>query len=233
MLFASLEIKIQAYWYQIFRQYALLAEVIRTIFQPSTRTRGDKQKLSEPPSANTPVHADQKPLFITGQEGLVTLSNDDPNDDRLSALLGNGLPTGGDAADVRSLSSDGWTSSPLQMGDVRVDVTLRTQLGQAPALMLLVNDPGEDTNQYVRLPARFSLCLEIGLNGRISVVDSGGLVKEKSPDTSDTEMQGADDTKPKLQELHRKIARALEISQDLGTMIEWVLHWLRQRAVSG
>jgi hypothetical protein len=29
--------------------------------------------------------------------------------------------------------------------------------------------------------------------------------------------------------VHKKIARVLEVSQDLGILVEWVLRWLQQR----
>jgi hypothetical protein len=48
-------------------------------------------------------------------------------------------------------------------------------------------------------------------------------------------MHGADDSgsDSELQNVHKKIARVLEISQDIGILVEWVLRWQRQRAVSG
>ncbi|KAJ5569996.1 uncharacterized protein N7459_009426 [Penicillium hispanicum] len=216
----------------VFRQYALLASLIRKVFKPPVPNGTDNSKPSKL-SSTTPVPAGQEPLFFTGHEGLITLSNVDPNEDKLNALMGGRFPTGDSTADILSLSSDGKNSSQVFLSDVKVDVTLRTQLGQAPAIMLLITDPSENADHPVRERAQISICFEVGLNGCISVVDSAGIVKEKSADTSDAEMQGADDLEPKLQDVHRKIARVLEISQDLGTLVEWVLHWLRQRAGNG
>jgi hypothetical protein len=81
-------------------------------------------------------------------------------------------------------------------------------------------------------PVQVSICFEVGLNGRISIVDVAEL-RGQNGDGGDTEMQGTDAAGPKLQDMHEKIARVLEISQDLGILVEWVLRWLRQRAGSG
>lgn len=143
-------------------------------------------------------------------------------------LLSDGFPTAENSG-IFSWSND--QDDRLFMNDVKVDVTLRTQLGQSPALMLLITNPGKNigsAEKFVRESVQVSLCFEVGLNGRISVVDSSGL-NATNGDAGDTEMQGTDD-KPDLQDLHKKIARVLETSQDLGILVEWVL---RERLGSG
>jgi hypothetical protein len=79
---------------------------------------------------------------------------------------------------------------------------------------------------------QLAICVEVGLNGRISVVDSSGLGIDQE-EGGDAEMQGTDSSGTQLQEIHKKIASVLEISQDLGILVEWVLRWQRQRAGSG
>ncbi|KAJ5172969.1 hypothetical protein N7492_005562 [Penicillium capsulatum] len=214
----------------ILRQYALLASLVRKIFQPA-KGKDEKRALSKSTSTGSlaPTSEDSNPF--TGQGGLITLSNDDPNEDRLNSLLSSGFAGSGLTQNDTSLR-DG---EDPKFADVKVDVTLRTQLGQAPALMLLITDPGEDGGNSAREPAQVSLSCEIGSNGRIAVVESAGLAKTEAGvagEPGDTEMQGTDESGSKLQDLHRKIARVLEISQDLGILVEWILHWLRQRAVS-
>lgn len=146
----------------------------------------------------------------------------------MSALLGDGFSS--TFANVASNASPFHSEDYLD--DVRVDVTLRTQIGQAPALMLLITDSSNNAENTVREPVQVSICFEVGLNGRISIADVAEL-KGQSRDGGDTEMQGSDAAGPKLQDMHEKIARVLEISQDLGILVEWVLRWLRQRAGSG
>lgn len=180
-------------------------------------------------SEESPTPSREDSVLFTGQEGLINLSNIDPNEEKLNSLLSGGFSAASLSHDDSGLS-DG--SNP-NFDDVKVDVTLRTQLGQAPALMLLITDPARDAGQSAREAVQVSLFCEIGLNGYIAVVDSAGLVKTEAREGEDTEMQESEDPELKLQDMHKKIARVLEISQDLGILVEWVLRWLRQRAASG
>lgn len=208
----------------MFRQYALLANLIRKITGGSTKSKDEKREPSKGASVGASASASQK-LSFAGQSDIITLSNDDPNEEKLSALLSDGFS----AAFTTAASS---FHSEEDLDDVRVDVTLRTQIGQSPALMLLVTDSSTNAEEAVVKPVQLSICVEVGLNGRITVVDVAELTGQ-SGDSGDAEMQGTDAAGPKLQEMHEKIARVLEISQDLGILVEWVLRWLRQRAGSG
>ncbi|KAJ5769962.1 uncharacterized protein N7511_002013 [Penicillium nucicola] len=203
----------------ILRQYALLANLVRKTFHiPSNET----DNTSQPPKTN-PQNAPSDNLhdLFANQDGLVILNNDDPNETRLNLLLGM---NGNGQTEPGHLTSftDGHSSQELSVTDVKVDVTLRTPLGQAPALMLLITEP-----QHQREPKQISLCFEVGLNGHVSVVETAGLSKENS---ADTEMQGADGSDSGIRDVHKKISRVLEVSQDLGILVEWVLRWLQQRA---
>lgn len=213
---------------QILRQYALLASLVRKVFH-LPKEKNDKRVPPKSASEGSLAPPSQDSDLFTGQKGLITLSNVDPNEDKLNSLLGGGFSAIDLSHDDLGLSD----SINPNFEDVKVDVTLRTQLGQAPALMLLITDLARDPSQSARHPAQVSLYCEIGLNGRITVVDSAGLVKPEAGEYEDTEMQGADDSGPKLQDMHNKISRVLEISQDLGILVEWVLRCLRQRAASG
>jgi hypothetical protein len=175
--------------------------------------------------------------MFAGQDGPIILNNDDPNEDRLNLLLGLSSPEGSkhdSGNDVSSPSGEGQSPSRLSMDDVKVDVTLRTQLGQAPALMLLITDHKrceDPASQSVQTPRRVTICFEVGLNGQISVFETAGLVN--GGNGGDSELQGTDDTTSGAREAQNQIARVLEVSQDLGILVEWVLRWLQQRAGSG
>lgn len=212
----------------------MLASLIRKVFHPVVKDKEHNREFSKATSTSSPVTAGQD-LFVTGQEGVITLSNYDPSEDKLSVLLGNVVPglQPDIAIDGSPFHSEDKSENHMFMDDVKVDVTLRTQLGQAPALMLLITDPGQSAEQSVREPVQVAICVEVGLNGRITVVDTAGLMDDQTRDEDDAEMQGTDDPEPKLQDIYKKIARVLEISQDLGILVEWVLRWLRQRVGSG
>jgi hypothetical protein len=205
----------------------LLANLIRKITGSSTKSKDDKREPSNGVSVAPSVPASQE-LSFAGQSDIILLSNDDPNEEKLSALLGDGFST----AFTTVASNASPFHSEDYLDDVRVDVTLRTQIGQAPALMLLITDSSNNMQNSVGEPVQVSICFEVGLNGRISIVDVAEL-RGQNGDGGDTEMQGTDAAGPKLQDMHEKIARVLEISQDLGILVEWVLRWLRQRAGSG
>lgn len=180
-------------------------------------------------SFKSSIPADPISELLSQNDGLTILSNEDPNEDRLNFLLGDGLESCTDCA------TNGQSSDPTDDG-IKVDITLRTQLGQAPAVMLFITDSTKTTDQTQHDDPLISICFEVGLNGRISTVDSSGLVQGKTQHyNGDSEMHGADDSGSEweLQNIHKRISRVLEISQDIGILVEWVLRWQRQRAVSG
>lgn len=217
------------YSVQTFRQYAMLSSLIRKVFKAPEK-EGQPKSSAEPPAA-TPGPADQR-LGEPSANGIITLSNDEATDDKLNVILAGGFPSDSDT-DTLSLSSG---VKSLHLSDVKVDVTLRTQIGQAPALSLVISEPGQlpsDPEDSATGEINITMNVEIGLNGRVSVTESAGLGEQKAEGSGDTAMQGTDDSEPKLQDIHKKIARVLEISQDLGILVEWVLRWQRQRAGSG
>ncbi|KAL4915225.1 mediator of RNA polymerase II transcription subunit 1-domain-containing protein [Aspergillus aurantiobrunneus] len=200
------------------RQYAFLANMIRSTFPlPS---KGD-DKVS-------PVQEVEKDE--TKSNGDVTiLSNENPNEKKLNSLLGL------DADGVDTKTEEGQLEGELAEDDVKVDVTLRTQLGQAPMVMLLFTangpeSPPETSQEDASL--EISLGFEIGLNGRVSVVDVTGLLDDENTSTDDTNLdtQAASES---TRELQSKLAHVLETSQDIGILVEWVLRWLHQRKSRG
>ncbi|KXG53110.1 Mediator complex, subunit Med1 [Penicillium griseofulvum] len=223
----------------IFRQYAVLANLIRKTFHVPSKDQANVTESSNATPKNTRAPPVPPPDLFAGHDGPIILSNDDPNEERLNMLLG--LNSSDDSktdsgVESSSLSSGGKSPNQLSVDDVKVDVTLRIQLGQAPALMLLITDQRNyndkpETARSMQTPRQIAICFEVGLNGHISVVDTAGLV---DGDTSgDTEMQGMDNLDPGLQDVQKKIARVLEVSQDLSILVEWVLRWMQQRAGNG
>lgn len=197
---------------QVLRQYALLSSMIHRIFDRSSEADESKQ---EP--AATGAEGSQQPTEPEEKDGIIILSSQNPNEQKLDALL-KGFT-------LNDRASDGVLEG-ISQDDVKVDITLRTQLGQAPVLMLLIttNDssPTTENNQF----SRISISFEVGLNGRISVVDTSGLWDADKADEQEIDDQSEKDG---ASELPRKISRALEVSQDLGILVEWVLRWRRQR----
>lgn len=149
---------------------------------------------------------------------MIILSNDDPNEQKLNWLLDG----------VNNASDSHGVNAYIPSTEAKVDVTLRTQLGQAPVIMLLFPldevKPGtfkpNDENAF----RKASISLEIGPNGRVSVVDMTGLLDDEGANTETPGSQSTEAT-----ELQGKIARVFEISQDIGTLVEWILRWAQQR----
>ncbi|CAG8906134.1 unnamed protein product [Penicillium egyptiacum] len=219
--------------------YAVLANLIRKTFHLSPKDQGKAaESLNATPQKTRSPPVQTQDLFA-GHDGPIILNNDDPNEERLNLLLG--LSSSDDSKNdsgigVSSPSSGGKSPNQLSVDDVKVDVTLRIQLGQAPALMLLITDHRDynespESAQSIQTPRQIAICFEVGLNGQISVVDTAGLVDGEKG--GDTEMQGMDNLDSGLEDVRNKIARVLEISQDLGILVEWVLRWMQQRAGNG
>lgn len=200
------------------RQYAALANLIHKIFVPPSKDRSKNSQHAEKANATKIDEANQ------AKNGLIILSNQNPNEQKLDALLkGSDLKV--------NLGGMPDASNEISQDNVNIDITLRTQLGQAPVLMLLFTLNDEES-QNIKLEddysSRISISFEVGLNGHISVVDTSGLCDD-SPSSNETkgEEQRSDNQQDKKTELQTKIARALEVSQDLGTLVEWVLQQRR------
>ncbi|RAH72166.1 glutamine synthetase [Aspergillus aculeatinus CBS 121060] len=216
----------------ILRQYAFLANLIRGIFTTTTKPDNDKLHAQEDLYKGffNLSNANRSQTITKGD--IIILSNDDPNEKRLNSLLGGfgqagtfgqaGAHTIGKGKGAMDGSSDDDSTTE---DDVKVDVTLRTQLGQAPVIMLLFtvdNLQGKSTlDQEYSALSKVSVSLEVGLNGRVSVIDMTGLFDDEntSMDPMDTQASGGYDNE--VSELQKTIARVLEVSQDLGILVEW------------
>lgn len=156
---------------------------------------------------------------------MVFLSNKDPNEQKLDFLL-----NGNNKSNATAPGSGKDIAMSAHQEEVKVDVTLRTQLGQSPVIMLLftVEDPRLASSPADTVLSKVSISLEIGLNGRISVVDMTGLLDDETAADSEKGAQNSESYK-----LQQKIARVLEISQDIGILVEWVARWVRQQKGRG
>lgn len=218
----------------------MLANLIRKTFHLPSKDQANTTESSNATPKTTRAPPVQTPDLFAGHDGPIILNNDDPNEERLNLLLG--LSSSDDSKNDSGVgtstpSCGGKSPSQLSVDDVKVDVTLRIQLGQAPALMLLItdqknyNESRPDTTQSIQTPRQIAICFEVGLNGQISVVEAAGLVDGEAG--GDTEMQGMDNLDSGLQDVQKKIARVLEVSQDLSILVGWVLRWMQQRAGNG
>ncbi|KAL2826127.1 mediator of RNA polymerase II transcription subunit 1-domain-containing protein [Aspergillus cavernicola] len=202
------------------RQYAFLANIIRNIF-PLPSKFDDVRKNSE--------QARQQALEKdnTKNKGNITiLSNENPNEKKLNLLLGLSHLEG----DAMEVEEEDFESDPTA-NELKVDVTLRTQLGQAPVIMLLFTvDRSIPSSPFIAIKghpwSKVSISFEVGLNGRVSVVDATGLFDdENNANTHENE--------DPARELLSKLARVLETSQDIGILVEWVRRWVRQQKSRG
>ncbi|KAF7116694.1 hypothetical protein CNMCM5793_005186 [Aspergillus hiratsukae] len=220
--------------FPILRQYALLANLIHKIFS-SPQKDDESKKDAESATAGTSRKPNtSKAIMPTKENKVVFLSNKDPNEQKLDFLL-NGINKSN--ATATGSGKDIAMSPPISLRDhaahqeeIKVDVTLRTQLGQSPVIMLLftVEDPRLASSSADTVLSKVSISLEIGLNGRISVVDMTGLLDHETAADSEKGAQNGDSYK-----LQQKIARVLEISQDIGILVEWVARWVRQQKGRG
>lgn len=218
----------------------MLANLIRKTFHLPSKDQANTTESSNATPKNTRTPPAQTPDLFAGHDGPIILNNDNPNEERLNLLLG--LSSSDDSnhdsgVGISTPSSGGKSPNQLSVDDVKVDVTLRIRLGQAPALMLLItdqknyNESRPDTTRSLQTPRQIAICFEVGLNGQISVVETAGLVDGEAG--GDTEMQGMDNLDSGLQDVQKKIARVLEVSQDLSILVEWVWRWMQQRAGNG
>ncbi|KAL3437857.1 mediator of RNA polymerase II transcription subunit 1-domain-containing protein [Aspergillus tetrazonus] len=199
------------------RQYALLANMIQSTFPPHDRVKPEREK---PKSIVQP----QDEKYKTTRNGDITiLTNENPNEKKLNMLLG--------LADDLKLEDEVQESGS---DELKVDVTLRTQLGQAPLIMLLftVNRASSSIHNPEHSVSKVSIAFEIRLNARVSVVEVTGLLDDESSSTNNAspDTQAAEDS---TRELQAKLAYVLETSQDIGVLVEWVLRWVRQRKSRG
>ncbi|KAL4881702.1 mediator of RNA polymerase II transcription subunit 1-domain-containing protein [Aspergillus karnatakaensis] len=205
------------------RQYAFLANIIRSTFplpkpdSPASSSQNQSRNLTGQPQ-------EFQNGTMKSNGNITILSNENPNERKLDALLG--LLSGADDVNEEGQSE----GSDVEL---KVDVTLRTQLGQAPVIMLLfpVNRPVSSQPNSADLHSKASINFEIGLNGRVSVVDVTGLLDDESNPTNDAS-SGSKSTEKLLEQtldLQSKLAQVLETSQDIGILVEWVLRWIRHQ----
>ncbi|KAL1886538.1 hypothetical protein Plec18167_000470 [Paecilomyces lecythidis] len=210
--------------FPILRQYALLASLLRNVFSYS----GDnKARAADAKTTKTAVSSDHPSGSLLSGTHVSVLTNHDPTEDKLDALLKNANVSRAEDKMDTATDEGPYSSSPNKETEFKVDITLRTQIGQAPMIMLLFpaeRETGEgSTLASERSDLRMaSLNIEIGLNGRISINQVQGVWgDEEAPNGNGLTSEG--------QELQKKLAKVLETSEDLGVLVEWILRWVRRR----
>ncbi|KAI9368632.1 mediator of RNA polymerase II transcription subunit 1-domain-containing protein [Aspergillus egyptiacus] len=202
------------------RQYAFLANLVRSIFPNPAKddeSRSSDQARQEDKDTDKPI-----------SRNITILSNENPNEKKLNLLLGLDHA---DPNDTVRAEEDLKTSDD----ELKVDVTLRTQMGQAPVIMLLFTVDNSITSTLTSTFedswSKVSLSFEVGLNGRVSVVDVAGLLDDDNPANGPN--ADAQATGEPMRELQSRLSRVLETSQDIGILVEWVRRWVRQRKSRG
>ncbi|EED17723.1 conserved hypothetical protein [Talaromyces stipitatus ATCC 10500] len=178
--------------FPIFRQYSLLATLMQKVFPRKEIVAGSVHESKG--SSKTSETLSMSGNSTSTTEQISILSNGDPNEDFLNNLL---------AESTISLHTESQAGDDLS--DVRVDITLRTQIGQAPLIMLSITVP--ETKQ------KASVSFEIRLNGRVNIAQVSGL--------------GGSKDEQSMAKIHRKLNRVLEVSEDLSVLVEYVVSQLR------
>jgi hypothetical protein len=151
-------------------------------------------------SSKTSVTLSMSGNSTTTTEQVSILSNGDANEDFLNSLLMEST----DSTGTISLHNDSQTGDE---SDIQVDITLRTQVGQTPLIILSITLP--ETRQ------KASVSFEIRLNGRVNVVQVSGMAGPES--LNDQSMA----------KIHKRLNRVLEVSEDLSILVEYVVSQLR------
>lgn len=134
-------------------------------------------------------------------EQISILSNGDANEALLNSLLREST----DSTGTIFLHNESQTGDDR---DIRVDITLRTQVGQAPLIILSITLP--ETRQ------KASVSFEIRPNGRVNVVQVSGLAGLESQNDQS------------IAKIHKRLNRVLEVSEDLSILVEYVVGRLRE-----
>jgi hypothetical protein len=194
----------------------VLANLVRKVFCPPAKKHSKKGSAPESKDSTSTKRFPYLPTpgVTREKDGVIILSNEDPNEARLNSLL-------------KGFQGEGMAGDTAASDDVNVDVTLRAPLGQAPLIMLLftVGQTALAASSTGKSGLKsISISFEVGLNGRISVVETAGLLDEVNTEGDAGGTEGQDNEAL----LRGKMSRVLETSQDIGILIEWVLRWRRQ-----
>lgn len=174
----------------------MLATLLKKVF-PRKETAGRSVHDSKGSSKTSDTLSISGNSTATSKQVSI-LSNGDANEDLLNSLLRESA----DSTGTISLHND---SQVADERDTRVDITLRTQVGQAPSIMLAITLP--ETRQ------KASVNFEIRLNGRVNVLQVSGLAGPQNDQS--------------MAKVHKKLNRAVEVSEDLGVLVEYVVSQLR------
>jgi hypothetical protein len=186
------------------------------VFQPPG-SDGGMAPLEEPSKPNKNARAETSIFSRTSKKSsrLLVLSNDDPNETFIHTLLNPNIGTGAGLSE---------NELPKKDAEVRIDITLRTQVGQPPLIMVLFAVINKDLSLQSEI-WQVSVNFEVRLNGRIAVTHVAGLWGENShvDSSSNLEEQLRTGPRPEVREMQARLSRVLETSEDIGILVEWIL----------
>ncbi|KAI1969745.1 hypothetical protein LOZ51_003059 [Ophidiomyces ophidiicola] len=200
----------------VLRQYALLSNLLRRVFNDSTADPRTNRSISpEKPEPH---------VFTESTPDGYYISNINPTERQLDSML---LKTrrGG----FRSSPSDTQTLRPLPAETgLRADISLRTPIGGVPSIIvvfsvdetLLNNEPTLPYAVSEMTPQTVMMNVEIRLNGTISISEVSGLWQDEHDD---------DKTEAERKTFCAKASKVLETCEDVGLLIEWVVRWMRKQ----
>ncbi|OKL64084.1 hypothetical protein UA08_00579 [Talaromyces atroroseus] len=215
--------------FPILRQYSLLETLIKTIFPRKEYIAGITNGSKSSSKTSETMSISAEPPFMRGE--VSELSNGDVNEEFLNGLLGSK-----NISSAMACQSDPSTGSKFSQArihrdfldtDVRVDITLRTQVGQAPLVMLFITFPETKANGQAMTPdlklQRIFISFEIKPNGYVNVTQVTGL----GEGTADKDQPDSEAT-PEMLKLYKKLNNVLEISEDLSVFVEYVVNRSRK-----
>ncbi|EEH07306.1 conserved hypothetical protein [Histoplasma capsulatum G186AR] len=203
----------------ILRQYALLSSLLHRVF---VGQNNQTVRSSKSPSAHSVISASPNQ---TSKSDVTFITNISPTVSKLNAMLSRD-----DSKHVieRSNGIDSHVNAPFPPApatdDRKIDISLRTPILGPPSLMLLFNAPKRGPNASMENPTTITINIDIGLNGNITVSRVGGMWDDVS---DSTEGPLNDISRTESPHLHQSLARVLQISEDFGILVEWVLKWMR------
>ncbi|EEP80327.1 predicted protein [Uncinocarpus reesii 1704] len=194
----------------ILRQYAFLSSLLR-------RTFADSKKEAKNISGRPAQETFSPPLYRESRPNGYFISNINPTEQRLDALLRKGH---------NNCNPSQEASPGLATKELRVDVSLRTPMSFQPSILLVFNideDSVTAQSRSARLtPRQAMIGVDIGLNGDINISHLSGLW----PDTTDDVLE--EERAAETTRLRTQISRVLETCEDFGTLVEWVLRRMRK-----
>lgn len=179
----------------------------------------------EPNDDNSSKQLDSGIYKISRPDGY-SLSNINPTEFSLNRVMNDKERQRLNAGSLETLNSSN--------EDIRVDVSLRTPLSFSPSILLVFSvdenvitgdsTSGTSLASKSNTSRQIMLNIDIGVNADICVSQVSGLWLGYDDDDDDDD-DGRDQANTKFR---KQIAKVLEVCEDLGMLVEWILRWLRK-----